>query len=229
MAGAVVGSRELLEKIFFDTYLLLGGILGPFDAWLLNRGMRTLPERMRRHHASGLAVAGPGQAPARVTADHAGAAALVRVIAPTLRGLLSDDGPLKVVAYDPAPGAAAYLESAAGVAAVRGGPMTPDQIVYAGSFPLLFEPPEGVAIEDVPTSLRAALEQSGMLPFKLSAAERQLRQIGRPRAKQLYGWLLAADLAIKGHNSTKDRARRELETLIVRLANSETPLAVASR
>jgi hypothetical protein len=49
-------------------------------------------------------------------------------------------------------------------------------------------------------------------------AEAQLRQIGRPRAKQLYRWLLAADLALKGHNSSKDRARRELETLIVRLS-----------
>jgi DNA polymerase III subunit delta len=69
-----------------------------------------------------------------------------------------------------------------------------------------------------PMSLRAALEQSGTLPYKLSPAEAQLRQIGRPRAKQLYRWLLAADLAMKGHNSTKDRARRELETLIVRLS-----------
>jgi cystathionine beta-lyase/cystathionine gamma-synthase len=34
-----------------------GGILAPFDAWLLNRGMRTLPVRMRRHHENGLAVA----------------------------------------------------------------------------------------------------------------------------------------------------------------------------
>ena len=69
-----------------------------------------------------------------------------------------------------------------------------------------------------PISLHAALEQSGILPFKLSVAEAQLRQIGRPRAKQLYRWLLAADLALKGHNSSKDRARRELETLIVRLS-----------
>ncbi|NOY41706.1 MAG: DNA polymerase III subunit delta [Planctomycetes bacterium] len=67
-------------------------------------------------------------------------------------------------------------------------------------------------------SLRMALEQSGMPPFKLSAAEGQLRQIGRPRAKQLYEWLLAADLQLKGYNSPKDRARRVLETLIVRLA-----------
>jgi DNA polymerase-3 subunit delta len=66
--------------------------------------------------------------------------------------------------------------------------------------------------------LRDALSQAGVLPFKLSDAERQLRQIGRPRARQLTSWLLAADLAIKGHNSSDDRARIELERLIVRLA-----------
>ena len=69
-----------------------------------------------------------------------------------------------------------------------------------------------------PMSLRAALEASGMHAFKLSAAEAQLKQIGRPRAKQLYRWLLAADLEIKGHNSEKSRARRVLETLIVRIS-----------
>ena len=36
--------------------------------------------------------------------------------------------------------------------------------------------------------------------------------------EQLTGWLLAADLAIKGHNSADDRARIELERLIVKLA-----------
>jgi DNA polymerase III subunit delta len=65
--------------------------------------------------------------------------------------------------------------------------------------------------------LRDALSQAGVLPFKLNDAERQLRQIGRPRAKQLTRWLLAADLAVKGHNSSDDRARIELERLIVRL------------
>ena len=33
----------------------------------------------------------------------------------------------------------------------------------------------------------------------------------------------AADLALNGHNSTKERARRELETLIVRLGNRPRP------
>ena len=69
--------------------------------------------------------------------------------------------------------------------------------------------------------LREALSQAGVLPFKLNDAERQLRQIGRPRAKLLTRWLLAADLAIKGHNSSDERARIELERLIVRLAGVE--------
>jgi DNA polymerase-3 subunit delta len=66
--------------------------------------------------------------------------------------------------------------------------------------------------------LRNALSQAGVLPFKLNDAERQLRQIGRGRAAQLTRWLLAADLAIKSHNSADDAARIELERLIVRLA-----------
>ena len=71
---------------------------------------------------------------------------------------------------------------------------------------------------------RNALAQAGMLPFKLSDAERQLRQIGRKRARMLTEWLLAADLAIKSHNSSDDRARIEIERLIIRLgaANKES-------
>jgi DNA polymerase-3 subunit delta len=68
--------------------------------------------------------------------------------------------------------------------------------------------------------MRNALSQAGVPPFKLEDAERQLRQIGRARAKRLTGWLLAADLAIKGHNSADEAARIELERLIVRLAAS---------
>jgi DNA polymerase-3 subunit delta len=66
--------------------------------------------------------------------------------------------------------------------------------------------------------MRNALSQAGVPPFKLNDAERQLRQIGRSRARQLIRWLLAADLAIKSHSSADDAARIELERLIVRLA-----------
>jgi len=57
VAGAVVGSAERIKSIFYDALLLNGGILAPFDAWLLNRGLRTLPLRMRQHHRDGLALA----------------------------------------------------------------------------------------------------------------------------------------------------------------------------
>ena len=65
--------------------------------------------------------------------------------------------------------------------------------------------------------LRLALEQAGVIKFKLGDAERQLKQIGRARTAQLDRWLLDADLAMKGHNSAPARARLELERLIVRL------------
>lgn len=57
VAGAVVTESERLRRIFYGAYLLNGGALGPFDAWLLNRGLRTLPLRLRQHHAGALAVA----------------------------------------------------------------------------------------------------------------------------------------------------------------------------
>ena len=69
-------------------------------------------------------------------------------------------------------------------------------------------------------ALQSALQQAGVPPFKLATAERQLRQLGRERAKRLTEWLLAADLAIKGHNSADARARLELERLIVQLASA---------
>lgn len=74
-------------------------------------------------------------------------------------------------------------------------------------------------------SPRDALAQAGVMPFKLGDAERQLRQIGRRRAKQITGWLLAADLAMKGHNSSDERARVEIERLIVRLSSAANSAA----
>lgn len=57
VAGALVGDDETMECLFFDSFLLGGAPLGPWDAWLLNRGLRTLPMRMRQHHRSGFEVA----------------------------------------------------------------------------------------------------------------------------------------------------------------------------
>ena len=64
--------------------------------------------------------------------------------------------------------------------------------------------------------LRAALEQAGVRSFVLKKAEGQLRRLGRQRGSQLYGWLLQADLDLKGVSALPPRL--VLERLIVRLA-----------
>ncbi len=55
-AGVVAGPRALVAPI--EEYARVHGpLLHPMEAWLLLRGMRTYALRMRRHNASGLAVA----------------------------------------------------------------------------------------------------------------------------------------------------------------------------
>ena len=48
VAGVLCSSRERCEKIFDTQFMNLGGIIGPQDAWLMLRGLRTLPLRMER-------------------------------------------------------------------------------------------------------------------------------------------------------------------------------------
>jgi len=48
VAGAVIGSKALINKIYYSGFMNLGGILSPNDAWLVLRGLRTLPIRMER-------------------------------------------------------------------------------------------------------------------------------------------------------------------------------------
>jgi cystathionine beta-lyase len=48
MGGIVCGSREMINSIFEREYMTLGAVLSPHDAWLLLRGLRTLPVRMER-------------------------------------------------------------------------------------------------------------------------------------------------------------------------------------
>jgi cystathionine beta-lyase/cystathionine gamma-synthase len=56
IAGALVTSSERAERVFYSTYLLNGGILAPFDAWLLLRGLATLPVRLAQHEEDALRV-----------------------------------------------------------------------------------------------------------------------------------------------------------------------------
>lgn len=57
VAGVVAGSKALIARIRQTTYPYLGGKLSPFDAWLLIRGLRTLPLRMKAHRAAAVTVA----------------------------------------------------------------------------------------------------------------------------------------------------------------------------
>jgi methionine-gamma-lyase len=49
IAGLVIGKREFIQKVSRTTQKDIGGIISPFDAWLLLRGLKTLPVRMDRH------------------------------------------------------------------------------------------------------------------------------------------------------------------------------------
>ncbi|WP_405096256.1 trans-sulfuration enzyme family protein [Micromonospora sp. NBC_01412] len=55
-AGVVVGPAELVDRVW-QTSVVTGATLGPIDAWLLLRGIRTLPLRMARHNDNALALA----------------------------------------------------------------------------------------------------------------------------------------------------------------------------
>ena len=48
VAGVLCCSRARAEQIFQSEYMTLGGVLSPHDAWLMMRGLRTLPLRMER-------------------------------------------------------------------------------------------------------------------------------------------------------------------------------------
>ena len=56
MGGVVSGSAENIAPLR-SARVLEGGILGPFEAWLTLRGIRTLPLRMKAHSQNALDVA----------------------------------------------------------------------------------------------------------------------------------------------------------------------------
>lgn len=49
IAGLVVADQEFINTLATTTQKDIGGIMSPFDAWLLLRGLKTLPVRMDRH------------------------------------------------------------------------------------------------------------------------------------------------------------------------------------
>jgi methionine-gamma-lyase len=56
VGGIAVGYADIIKPLFADLKEM-GSIMGPFDAFLLNRGVRTLAVRMERHNENALKVA----------------------------------------------------------------------------------------------------------------------------------------------------------------------------
>jgi cystathionine beta-lyase/cystathionine gamma-synthase len=57
LGGVIVGPAEGVHRIRKQALVHLGGAISPFNAWLIARGLVTLPLRMARHSASALKVA----------------------------------------------------------------------------------------------------------------------------------------------------------------------------
>jgi cystathionine beta-lyase/cystathionine gamma-synthase len=56
VAGVLSGSSKMITKIFNSEYLNIGSGIQPFNAWLLLRGLRTLPARLDRISGTTLKV-----------------------------------------------------------------------------------------------------------------------------------------------------------------------------
>ena len=57
MGGAVLGRRDKLKNVESDGQIYMGGVISPFNAWLINRGLATLPMRMQAHQTNATRVA----------------------------------------------------------------------------------------------------------------------------------------------------------------------------
>lgn len=57
MGGAIIGRKKYLDIIRAQAQVNLGGVISPFNAWLIMRGAATLPLRMKQHNENALAIA----------------------------------------------------------------------------------------------------------------------------------------------------------------------------
>lgn len=57
VGGAVAGNADLIGRMRLEAGIHHGGILSPFNAWLVARGLSTLPLRMKAHESGARAVA----------------------------------------------------------------------------------------------------------------------------------------------------------------------------
>jgi methionine-gamma-lyase len=57
ISGMLVGKSDFIASARFETMRDVGGCISPFNAWLLIRGLKTLPVRMRQHCKNAMIVA----------------------------------------------------------------------------------------------------------------------------------------------------------------------------
>lgn len=57
IAGVIIGRKELMDILRAQILRDIGGVISPLNAWLLLRGLKTLPVRMDRHCANAREVA----------------------------------------------------------------------------------------------------------------------------------------------------------------------------
>ncbi|MEO1199593.1 MAG: aminotransferase class I/II-fold pyridoxal phosphate-dependent enzyme [Pseudomonadota bacterium] len=57
LGGAVAGRRDLVQRMTAEAVIHYGGVMSPFNAWLIQRGAATLPMRMVAHSDTALEVA----------------------------------------------------------------------------------------------------------------------------------------------------------------------------
>jgi cystathionine beta-lyase/cystathionine gamma-synthase len=57
MGGCVIGRKDDLSALNLESTVHFGGILSPFNAWLILRGAATLPIRMRAHEEAAMKIA----------------------------------------------------------------------------------------------------------------------------------------------------------------------------
>lgn len=57
IGGVAAGTREFMDNVRLTTLKDMGGVISPFNAWLLLRGLKTLAVRMERHNRNAMEVA----------------------------------------------------------------------------------------------------------------------------------------------------------------------------
>ncbi len=121
-------------------------------------------ERMVEAVRGRLAAAGPAPTASVPLAPTMGAAearltiAMVPVLSAALSRMVAGGDRAKFVMFDDSPAALEIASTAGGRELVHGGPLTPDQIVYAGSWPLWLEPIGTEDADTVVAALRVRLE-----------------------------------------------------------------------